>query len=113
MRMRIRMSLLVSGAILLAGIAWAESPKPPPFYAITDVKVVTGESVVLQVTATDRCGNAAPASYDPAEEPSPLCDVVLEDGSCCPPIGRPEPGSCGPDVCGEEARSAPGLARHR
>ena len=65
------------------------------------VKTVSGESVVLEVTAEDRCGNSAAASYDPSAEPSPLCDVVLEDGSCCPAIGRPGAPGCD-DVCGED-----------
>ena len=64
-------------------------------------KVVTGESVVLEVTASDACGNSAAASWDPAAEPSPDCEEVLADRTCCPPIAPPAPPDCHPAACGE------------
>ena len=53
---------------------------------------LTGEEVVLQVSATDDCGNTGTAEYYPAPEPSPLCEIVLENGECCPAIVQPGPG---------------------
>ena len=55
------------------------------------VRVFVGEKVILAVTATDNCGNSAEVAYDPSVEPSPLCDEVLEDGTCCPAIAPPDP----------------------
>jgi hypothetical protein len=62
-------------------------------------RTVTGESVVLVVTATDSCGNSASDSYDPSTEPSPLCDEVLTDGTCCPAIGPPPDPRCRVPLC--------------
>ncbi len=42
--------------------------------------------VSLALTAVDRCDNAASVTYDPAAEPSPHCEAVLPDGTCCPGI---------------------------
>jgi Mg-chelatase subunit ChlD len=65
------------------------------------VQVFRGEQVVLEVSATDSCGNLASSLYDPAQEPSPLCDQVLADGSCCPAVAQPAPPSCPVPVCGD------------
>lgn len=80
------------------------SPRPP-VTSVSGVRIFTGEAVVLHVTATDNCGNAAVATYDPAKEPSPLCDEVLEDGTCCPAIAAPPDGKCKVPLCGRCAPS--------
>ena len=82
----------------------AKSSRPPrPALSVTSdgQKVVRAESVQLEVTGTDACGNAATATYDPAAEPSPLCDEVLDDGTCCPPIGPPPGTACTLPPCAE------------
>jgi hypothetical protein len=33
------------------------------------------------------CGEVV--AFDPAANPPPLCDEVLPDGTCCPPIALP------------------------
>ena len=76
-----------------------KSPRSSLRVGSDGIKVVMGEAVVLEVTATDDCGNVASADYDPASEPSPTWDEVLEDGTCCPAIGRPKAGRCEPGFC--------------
>lgn len=67
-------------------------------------KVITGEAVTLRATAQDRCGNATTVTYDPAAEPSPLCDEVLntgpDAGTCCPAVRQPAGGPCRLTRCG-------------
>ena len=86
-------------------------PASPPSSAVTSLtineeglKVVTGESVVLEVSGVDRCGNVGSAQFDPAVEPAPPpCAQVLPDGSCCPAIAPPDPPDCEPDgPCGTD-----------
>ena len=56
--------------------------------------------VSLEVKATDNCGNSAEVDYDPTQHPSPLCDLVNEEGVCCPPIVPPEGEECNSVPCG-------------
>ena len=69
------------------------------------IKVLTGEQAVLEVKATDRCANQAVATTDPASAPSPLCDDVLDDGTCCPAIALPPDPKCKLPLCGRPPRS--------
>jgi hypothetical protein len=64
------------------------------------LKVVTGEQVVLRVTAVDRCGNVTVEEHDPTRSPSPLCDERLEDGTCCPALASPPAKRCKVPACG-------------
>ena len=52
------------------------------------VKVVTGESMWLELRAVDRCGNPATRILDPLDPGSEPCaeGVDPETGECCPAI---------------------------
>ena len=78
------------------------SPHAPasPQSPASGFPVYTGEKVVLEVTATDRCGNTATDTYDPAQEPEPGCTDPLPDGTCCPAISEPTPPECKVPLCG-------------
>ena len=67
------------------------SPQSPVSANSEGEDVIMGESVVLELTATDACGNQATDTYDPASEPLP-----------CPPIGQPPGPDCPVPLCGDE-----------
>ena len=75
------------------------------------VVVVVGERVLLQVSATDAAGNSRTVEFDPAVAPSPLCDLRLVDGTCCPALTRPRAGRCGVPLCADAP--GPGSSRER
>ena len=54
--------------------------------------MAAAESVSLEVTATDACGNAATEVFDPATDPPDPCERTLDDGTCCPAVARPAGG---------------------
>jgi hypothetical protein len=88
----------VVDVVLVAAPCPAKPPKAPRRSVSVNsegIKVVSGEKVVLRVTATDACGNGAHADDDPTSHPSPLCDERLLDGTCCPAIAAPpRPSDC-------------------
>lgn len=88
------------------------APRPSMFVNSQGFKVVTGEVVVLEVTAEDRCGHLSTATDDPASHPSPLCDERLEDGTCCPAVAAPEDGKCKVPVCGRSASAVLPAPQH-
>ena len=57
-------------------------------------------AVELVVNADDRCGNSAAMTWDPTVEPSPLCDEVLINMTCCPAITNPPDPKCKVNPCG-------------
>ena len=63
------------------------------------IQTFHGEKVTLEVTTVDRFGNAAGASYGPTLTPSPLCDDVLIDKTCCPALSLPEDPKCKEALC--------------
>ena len=76
------------------------SSQPAVSVNSTGLRVITAESVVLHVTATDASGNETSVSVDPTVVASPLCDEVLADRTCCPAIARPPDRHCQIPVCG-------------
>jgi hypothetical protein len=75
------------------------SPQAPVSADSEGATVIRGEQVLLEVTATDDCGNQDTASADPTEPP-PECENPLPDGSCCPPIAPPPAPDCPVPLCG-------------
>ena len=87
---------------LLAPPCPARSPSSPvvAHSVNSGVQVLSGERVTFELRATDRCGNSASDSFDPAANPSPLCDdQTTPGGVCCPPIGQPPAPKCRVPVC--------------
>ena len=85
-----------------AAVCPARSPRSArPSLSVNSagIKVITGEQVHLRVTSVDECGNRKTAIFDPATEPSPLCDDQLTSGECCPALGHPPDEKCGVPVC--------------
>jgi hypothetical protein len=87
---------------LLAPVCPARPRAPRSSLSVNSlgIKVVTGESVVLEVTGTDRCGNGAADAFDPALRPSPLCDERLDDGTCCAAVAAGRDPKCKVAPCG-------------
>ncbi len=99
--------------LVLVARACPAHPHPPVSATSAppdEPRVFTGEQIELRVTATDVCGNSAVATYDPTTVPAPPCSDHLPDGTCCPPIGRPEDPECRVPLCGSLLRegSEPG-----
>jgi hypothetical protein len=76
------------------------SPAPPIQVRSNRPVLLTAADAVLVVTATDACNNVGTGTFNPEVEPSPLCDEVLQDGTCCPAIGNAPDVSCCVWVCG-------------
>lgn len=72
----------------------ATSPAPP-VVVVGERKLISGESIVLQVLATDRCGNEGLDEYDPTLVPMP-----------CPLLSPPPDPKCKVPPCGGFAATA-------
>ena len=80
----------------------ADGPRSAPSAVVVNaagIKSLTGERVELEVTATDRCDNVATDRFDPATEPSTLCDEVLVDDTCCSAVAPPASAKCKVALC--------------